>query len=30
VRDRMNDRMGTLEVPLPLAPEPARQASSAQ
>ena len=29
VRDRMNDRMGTLEVPLPLAPEPVRQASSA-
>ena len=29
VRDRTNDRMGTLEVPLPLAPEPVRQASSA-
>ncbi len=28
VRDRMNDRMGTLEVSLPLAPEPVRQASS--
>jgi VWFA-related protein len=30
VRDRMNDRMGTLEVPLPLATEPVRQASSAR
>ncbi|HEY6369933.1 MAG TPA: VWA domain-containing protein [Candidatus Sulfotelmatobacter sp.] len=29
VRDRMNDRMGTLEVPLPLASEPVRRASSA-
>ena len=29
VRDRMNDRIGTLEVPLPLAPEPVRQASAA-
>lgn len=29
VRDRMNDRMGTLEVPLPLASEPVRAASSA-
>jgi VWFA-related protein len=29
VRDRINDRMGTLEVPLPLASEPVRQASSA-
>ncbi len=29
VRDRINDRMGTLEVPLPLAAEPMRQASSA-
>ena len=29
VRDRMNDRMGTLEVPLPLSSEPVRQASAA-
>jgi VWFA-related protein len=29
VRDRMNDRIGTLEVPLPLASGPVRQASSA-
>ncbi len=28
VRDRMNDRMGTLEVPLPLKPEPVTQASN--
>ena len=27
VRDRMNDRMGTLEVPLPLTPEPVRRAA---
>lgn len=30
VRDRINDRMGTLEVPLPLASEPVRQALSAR
>jgi hypothetical protein len=29
VRDRINDRIGTLEVPLPLAPDPVRQASAA-
>jgi VWFA-related protein len=29
VRDRSNDRMGTLEIPLPLKPEPATQASMA-
>jgi hypothetical protein len=28
VRDRMSDRMGTLEVPLPLKPEPVTQASN--
>ena len=28
VRDRMNDRMGTLEVPLPLKPEPLTQAAN--
>jgi hypothetical protein len=28
VRDRTNDRMGTLEVQLPLAPEPISQASA--
>jgi VWFA-related protein len=27
VRDRLNDRMGTLEVPLPLTPEPMRRAA---
>jgi VWFA-related protein len=27
VRDRMNDRMGTLEVPLPLTPQPVRRAA---
>ena len=29
VRDRSNDRIGTLEVPLPLVPDPVRQASTA-
>jgi hypothetical protein len=28
VRDRNSDRLGTLEVPLPLKPEPVRQASA--
>jgi hypothetical protein len=27
VRDRLNDRLGTLEVPLPLVPEPVAQAT---
>lgn len=30
VRDRASDRMGTVEVPLPLAPEPVTKASAAQ